>query len=294
MSDKPKFTKADMNKILNCQDQLQSTLAGLANATKNFQDASDKIEKEAGGFPTTARGSNYYQRVQDKKALNAANTTIDKITKDYTTDIASIDQNIGVLRSQEIYKKRIKDLIGYYKKNISSDQKQIADEKSKRAVANRMSTFYNDKSETSKTVKKYTSYIYWGIFILALIMLIYNGIRGGVSMMAITGPITGLFTSTVDANKEAVQPSKDSKKTGKVKNPLSKDQMAQITASPNKKAKQSSVLAKSGFLVGGNKYSVQPWFSIVFVFGLLPFIIEYIFKPLQPYFVELTLPRVGN
>ena len=70
--------------------------------------------------------------------------------------------------------------------------------------------------------------------------------------------------------------------------------MAQITASPNKKAKQSSVLAKSGFLVGGNKYSVQPWFSIVFVFGLLPFIIEYIFKPLQPYFVELTLPRVGN
>ena len=81
--------------------------------------------------------------------MNAANTTIDKITKDYTTDIASIDQNIGVLRSQEIYKKRIKDLIGYYKKNISSDQKQIADEKSKRAVANRMSTFYNDKSETS-------------------------------------------------------------------------------------------------------------------------------------------------
>ena len=133
MSNKLNLSAADKNKILNCQDELQSTLAGLVKATKSFQEASDKLEKRsASGL--SGRGSNYYQKMQDKKALDAANATIDKITKDYAVDISSIKKNIGVLTSQEIYQRRIKDLIEYYKQNISSDQKQIADEKSKRAV----------------------------------------------------------------------------------------------------------------------------------------------------------------
>jgi hypothetical protein len=244
--------------------------------------------------------------MQDKKALDAANATIDKITKDYTVDISSIKKNIGVLTSQEIYQRRIKDLIKYYKQNISSDQKKIAEEKGKRSIANRMSTFYNDKSETSKTVKNYTSYLYWGIFIIALILLIYNGVRGGVSMAA----ITSIFTSTVDTAKQAVK--KLNKKVNKkVKNPLSKKQEAQVTGGPSNINRASKALAtpkKSSVafakakeanknrstLVGGMKYSLYPWLGIVVVFALLPITIEYIFKPLQPYFIELTLPKVGN
>jgi hypothetical protein len=305
MSNKLNLSAADKNKILNCQDELQSTLAGLVKATKSFQEASDKLEKRsASGL--SGRGSNYYQKMQDKKALDAANATIDKITKDYTVDISSIKKNIGVLTSQEIYQRRIKDLIKYYKQNISSDQKKIAEEKGKRSIANRMSTFYNDKSETSKTVKNYTSYLYWGIFIIALILLIYNGVRGGVSMAA----ITSIFTSTVDTAKQAVK--KLNKKVNKkVKNPLSKKQEAQVTGGPSNINRASKVLAtpkKSSVafakakeanknrstLVGGMKYSLYPWLGIVVVFALLPITIEYIFKPLQPYFIELTLPKVGN
>jgi hypothetical protein len=289
MSNKPKITKADMNKILNCQDQLQSTLAGLVKATKSFQDASDKVEKEAAGFPITKRGSDYYQRIQDKKALNAANITIDKITKDYTADISAIKKNIGILKSQEIYQKRIKDLVKYYKQNISSDQKQIADEKSKRAIANRMSTFYNDKSETSKTVKKYTSYLYWGIFIISLIFLIYNGITGGFTLAS----ISGLFTSFVNSTEESTEEPKPKVKT--VNNPLSQKQEKQITGDPPSMSKKSKNEAlATGIQVGGNNCSLHPWLGIVLVFALLPFTIEYIFKPLQPYFIELTLPRIGN
>jgi len=305
MSNKLNLSAADKNKILNCQDELQSTLAGLVKATKSFQEASDKLEKRsASGL--SGRGSNYYQKMQDKKALDAANATIDKITKDYAVDISSIKKNIGVLTSQEIYQRRIKDLIEYYKQNISSDQKKIAEEKGKRSIANRMSTFYNDKSETSKTVKNYTSYLYWGIFIIALILLIYNGVRGGVSMAA----ITSIFTSTVDTAKQAVK--KLNKKVNKkVKNPLSKKQEAQVTGGPSNINRASKVLAtpkKSSVafakakeanknrstLVGGRKYSLYPWLGIVVVFALLPLTIEYIFKPLQPYFIEMTLPKVGN
>ena len=164
MPDKPKISKEDMNKILNCQDQLQSSLEGLVKATKKFNEESMKLEKQSAGLPSTTRGSQYYDMIQKKNALKAANETIDKIIKDYTVDLAAIDKNIGILKSQQIYEKRMNDLIDYYKQNISHDQKEIADEKGKRAIANRMSTFYNNKDQTSKTVKKYTRYIYWSIW----------------------------------------------------------------------------------------------------------------------------------
>ena len=164
--------------------------------------------------------------MQDKKALDAANATIDKITKDYAVDISSIKKNIGVLRlRKQIYQRRIKDLIEYYKQNISSDQKKIAEEKGKRSIANRMSTFYNDKSETSKTVKKlYQLYLLGYIYYSTYIMLIYNGVRGGVSMVAITssyllvyGCINGLIPPKLlkNLNKKPEEKCKESSVTKK-------------------------------------------------------------------------------
>ena len=99
MSDKPKISKADMNKILNCQDQLQSSLEGLLKATKKFNDESLKLENNR-WIPSTTRDlTNTLQ-----KALNAANNTIDKIIKDYTVDLAAIDKNIGILNHKHISK----------------------------------------------------------------------------------------------------------------------------------------------------------------------------------------------
>ena len=286
MSDKPKISKADMDKILNCQDQLQSSLEGLVKATKKFNEQSLKLEKQSAGLPTSTRGSPYYNMVYKKKALNAANNTIDKIVKDYTVDLAAIDKNIGTLKSQQTYQKRMNDLIAYYKQNISNDQREIADEKSKRAVANRMSTFYNEKTQTSKTVKSYTSYIYWGIFFFALAGLLRAiFMMGGFSF----GMLTGALTSVKQAADNLTA------KAGiKVKNPLSSKQISQISKGPGVRARQSKAFSR-GFQRGGNKTSLQPWLAIVLIFLLMPFvIIPYIIKPLQPYFIELTLPRVSN
>lgn len=307
MSDKPKISKADMDKILNCQDQLQSSLEGLVKATKKFNEQSLKLEKQSAGLPTSTRGSPYYNMVYKKKALNAANNTIDKIVKDYTVDLAAIDKNIGILKSQQTYQKRMNDLIAYYKQNISTDQKQIADEKSKRAIANRMSTFYNDKTQTSKKVKTYTSYIYWGIFAFALIFLLRAIIlMGGFNFGMITGALTSVKLATEKLINNADK---------KVKNKLSKSQQAKIMEGPSNLNRSSKAFASPGmrrdafnkanlanrkreqrFQFGGKKpTSLQPWLTIVLLFLLMPFvIIPFIIKPLQPYFIELTLPRVSN
>mgnify|MGYP003332666533 CR=1 FL=1 len=101
----------------------------------------------------------------------------------------------------------------------------------------------------------------------------------------------------------------------KVKNKLSKSQQAKITDGPTNLNKSSKAFTNMGmrrdafnkanqanrrreqrFQFGGKKpTSLQPWLTIVLVFLLMPFvIIPFIIKPLQPYFIELTLPRVSN
>jgi hypothetical protein len=285
MPDKPKISKEDMDKILNCQDQLQSSLEGLLKATKKFNEESLKLEKQSAGLPSTTRGSLHYNKLQKKKALNAANNIIDKIIKDYTVDLAAIDKNIGILKSQEIYEKRMKDLISYYKQNISHDQKEIIEEKSKRAIANRMSTFYNNKDQTSLTVKKYTSYIYWTIFFFALVALIRAlFIMFGFNFGFLSGAVTAIKQTTDGILKNV---------RNKVKNPLSAPQIEQIKRGPNTIVRQSRAMGKQS---GGFKNSsLQPWLTIVLIFFLMPFvIIPYVLKPLHPYILELTLPRINN
>ena len=62
------------------------------------------------------------------------------------------------------------------------------------------------------------------------------------------------------------------------------------------KANQANRRREQRFQFGGNKSaSLQPWLTIVLLFLLMPFvIIPFIIKPLQPYFIELTLPVTAN
>ena len=126
MSDNtPKFTKKDLDKLLNCSDQLKSTFDTFRTATKKLNDEREKIKKQAIGIPTSMSASVYQKNIENKKALNKANSVIDNLVKQISVDISNINKNIGVLNSQAIYQNRIGDLINYYKKNISDDEKEI-------------------------------------------------------------------------------------------------------------------------------------------------------------------------
>ena len=121
--------------------------------------------------------------------------------------------------------------------------------------------------------------------------MIYNGIAGGFTLAS----ISGLFTSFVNSTEESTEKPTEKPKPKTVNNPLSQKQINQITGGPGSMSKESKNEAlATGIQVGGNNCSMHPWLGIVLVFALLPFTIEYIFKPLQPYFIELTLPRIGN
>ena len=296
MSDKPpKFTKQDLDKLLNCSDQLQSTFNAFRTATKKLNDEREKVKKQSQGIPTSTRGSNYYNNILNKKALNRANSVIDNLVKQFSVDIANIKKNIGILSSQASYEKRMHDLMEYYNKNITTDKMEIERARSKNNIANRMSYYYNNNDQFANNFKSYLMYIYWPLLIVSCAMLIYNLLR----MPSFINSIKDIFTTIRNQVSKSVEDAKKNadklnKKAKKVENPLSKKQELQITSGPGKKAKVSRSLGSSKFnFSGGNKSkpSAQPWLTIILMLLSIP-LFSKISSFIVPYINQLAFPKL--
>lgn len=296
MSDKPpKFSKQDLDKLLNCSDQLASTFNAFKLATKKLNDEREKVKKQASGIPSTTKGSAYYNNIQNNKALNKANSVIDNLVKQFSVDMSNIGRNLGMLNSQVIYKKRLSDLVNYYKTNIESDKTNIQRLRSRNAIANRMSTFYNDNSEWSEGIRKYVIYLYWPILIFSCVMLVFNAFH----MPEVTNRIKdGFFYLTnsasrgiEDAKKEADRLDKQSRK---VKNPLSTKMQQQILSGPGQRFRASRALAPTSFKFGGakSKYSLYPWFTIIKILIFITFTIK-ILEFVSPFINHFAFPKIN-
>jgi len=176
---KPTLTKAQMNQLLNCQDTLKSSFQELATATKKLNQTRLNLEKEAAGETPTSRGSTFYNNIHNEQALKDAHGVVKKLIKQFGADMARIEKNIGFLNSQTIYERRMSDLTNYYRDNISQDRQSTEAEKSKRAIANRMTTYYSRKDESIHSVTHYMSYIYWIVFALIVGVFCFSFVKGG-------------------------------------------------------------------------------------------------------------------
>ena len=174
MPEQQTLTTEQINKLLNCQDMLQASLRGLATATKKLNQATANIAKEATGGSISSRGSPYYKKIHNSQAAKDASKTIDDIVLRYEEDMNRILTNLKFLESQIIYQEKMQDLIAYYKGNISTDKSKIQDILSNEAIANRMSTYYQNKDDTAVWYRKYLEYAYWIVITILVILIIYG------------------------------------------------------------------------------------------------------------------------
>lgn len=296
MSDNtPKFSKQDLDKLLNCSDQLASTFNAFKLATKKLNDEREKVKKQGAGITTTTKGSAYYNNIQNNKALDKANSVIDNLVKQFSVDMSNIGRNLGMLNSQVIYKKRLNDLVNYYKTNIENDKMNIQRLRSSNAIANRMSTFYNDNSEWSESVKKYVMYLYWPILIFSCVMLVFNAFH----MPEITNRIKDGFVYLTNTASKSIDNAKKEadrldKQARKVKNPLSSKMQQQILSGPGQKSRASTALAPLSFKIGGakSKYSLYPWLTIIKILVLITFTIN-ILEFVTPYLNRFAFPKIN-
>jgi hypothetical protein len=262
MTKTPKFTKKDLDKLLNCSDQLQSTFKTFRVAIKRLNDEREKVKKQRKGLIPT-RGAAYHHEKKNKKALNKANNVIDDLVKEFSVSISDIDKNIGIVNSQDVYKDRLNDLISYYKKNISDDKMEIQRESSDKALANRLSYYYMQNDSSVEQFKSYLMMFYWALVIVCIVMLIYNGLN----MPSVLGGLKAAFSlvksdvgKKVDVMKKDIERVEQAKK---IKNPLSDMQIRQILGGPGRRARISAINPPRQF--GGSGYSLQPWLTVLMI-----------------------------
>lgn len=174
MSKQPTLTKAQINKLLNCQDMLKSSLQGLAVATKKLNQATANVEKESAGGQISSRGSTWYKKNQNSQAAKDAQNTINNIVKRFDEDMKRLKTNLEFLNSQVTYQQKMNELAKYYKKDIHQDKEKIQELESTRAIANRMSAYYEKKDDSALWYSKYLSIGYWLIIILLSIVILYS------------------------------------------------------------------------------------------------------------------------
>jgi hypothetical protein len=265
----PKFTKQDLDKLLNCSDQLQSTFSAFKTATKKLNDEREKVKKQA---------------------------VIDNLVKQFSVDVSNIKKNIGVLRSQGIYEKRLNDLVNYYKQNIDDDKIDIEREQSKKAIANRMSTFYTDNTDYAADIKKYLMYLYWPILIISSVLLIYNVYHIPSYMNSIRNFTLGI-SNKINKKMNNIKKTADrlDRQPKKVVNPLSSKQQMDILRGPGQQARASASLApKNAFSFSGGsktKYSIHPWLSIIITLLSIPLIVK-VASYVTPYLNRLAFPKL--
>ena len=275
-----KITPAQMDKLINCQSTLKSSFEVFTKATKKLNALSIGLEKKMSGIPKYQKNTAFYKNDQNKRALQYANAEIDKLTRQFLNDIKLIEQNIGVLDSQEIYLKRIQELVEYYKKNISSDKLKISNDRSKISIANRLSTFYTENEGTAKTVNKYTLYVYWSIFAVVSVILTYNIIMGG-TLNSIYEKSVALIVSTISTDEKSEEGSKKGEEGSE------KSKGGRKSRSRIKGGGKSRSRIKGG---ANSPYSLRLWIIILVVFLIGYFIIvPFIIKPLSSYIAKYGL-----
>ncbi len=175
----PELTKAQINQLLNCQDNMKAGLQGLAIATKKMNQATNKIQKENAGLATTSRGSAYYKKIHNSQAAKDATAAIEKIVQKYEEDVRRIEANIKIFDSQKKYQKNMQNLVGYYKSNINSDKAKIQEIESNKAIANRMSRYYHKKDDNALWYRKYLHSAYWIVVVILVIIILFGLYSGG-------------------------------------------------------------------------------------------------------------------
>jgi len=171
MPECPHLSKNQIDKILNCQDSFLGKMQELDKVVKKLNTAALQLEADFLHPPEVA--ANYQNKKKNQEAAEKANKEVDEIKKEYLLIEKTINENIEHYNTLLNYQTNMYDLEKYYYKTIDKDKDQIEKIKSKKAIAQRMASYYKDKTDSVSWYNYYLKYFYWAILISIGILFVY-------------------------------------------------------------------------------------------------------------------------
>jgi hypothetical protein len=164
MSGCPHLSKDQIDKILNCQDSFMGKMQELDAVVKKLNTAALQLEADFLQPPEIA--ANYANKKKNIEASEKADAEIKILMDEYEKIVIAINDNIEYYNTLLNYQTNMDDLLNYYYKTIDKDKDTIEKIKSKKAIAQRMTTYYKDKTESVSWYNYYLKYLYWIVLII--------------------------------------------------------------------------------------------------------------------------------
>lgn len=171
MPECPKLSENQIKKILNCQDSFLGKMQELDKAAKKLNRAAVQLEADFLQPPEVK--ANYENKVKNQKAVEKATKEVDAIKKEFMLINNAINDNIGHYNTLLKYQTNMDDLEKYYYKTIDKNKNQVEKINSKKAISQRMASYYKDKTETASWYNYYLKYLYWAVLTAIGILYIY-------------------------------------------------------------------------------------------------------------------------
>tara|TARA_B110000046_G_scaffold93228_1_gene101208 strand:+ start:7054 stop:7761 length:708 start_codon:yes stop_codon:yes gene_type:complete len=207
MPKKPELTREQINKMISCNDTFMNSMNKLDKVVIKLNNAALNLEADFIQSPETI--NNYEYKKRNLEASRKADEEVQMLINEYEDIIKSINDNIHYYNTLITYQTNMDDLTEHYNKSISADKQKIEALKSKKAIAQRMTTYYKKKTENVNWYNYYLNILYWIVFSVIVGCFVYllgtykTDISGSIS-----SDISGNILTDANGNKHGI------KKTG--------------------------------------------------------------------------------
>lgn len=184
MSGCPHLSKDQIDKILNCQDSFMGKMQELDAVVKKLNTAALQLEADFIQPPEIA--ANYENKKRNIEASEKADSEIQILIDEYEKIVIAINDNIEYYNTLLNYQTNMDDLVKYYYNTIDKDKDTIEKLKSKKAIAQRMTTYYKNKTDSVNWYNYYLKYLYWIVVIIIGLIFSYL-LFGKVKNYALAG-----------------------------------------------------------------------------------------------------------
>jgi len=178
MNDMAKFVKK-MNKEGICDAECQRTkkIDNLKNsfitAQNRMRNAPIELKSAEKAYYTEAKGSEYYNTIQEKKKKTEAKKNVSDWNRTFiNNDFGKLDNQVEYYKSQYIYKNNVGKVYDSFSKSLNELQQKVSETMGIKNVNDRIGYFYDYNTNLINSITHYLKIMYWIFVIMSLILFI--------------------------------------------------------------------------------------------------------------------------
>lgn len=145
----------------------------------NYNNAPDKLKTAKKNYIIYKDGDAYYQEIYEKELTKKINGTVTKLFEENKSKVDKITNSINDFKQKySLYKNHLNNYLDDIDKNNKAFEKKLYNVTTEKELDARKSYYENKETENIIWYSSFFTVIYYILFVMYLVLFIYNGIFG--------------------------------------------------------------------------------------------------------------------